>query len=143
MRVNRSRIAGAVLAVATVGASTLVPIAAPAPARAHGVDLVARMRPTDAYPNARGGAWYESHQDWREFDIHVRGIKKLAGKRVRVTVHGDFIGRMRVSKYGRAHLHREDGVPVMHGGDRVRVRTKSGSLVTYGKLRTHHHMMRS
>jgi hypothetical protein len=48
---------------------------------------------------------------------------------------------MHVSPYGRAHLSREYGVPSLHGGDRVRVRTRAGTLVTSGMLRNAHHHM--
>ena len=58
------------------------------------------MHPTAGYPNANGGAWLEGHHGWWEFGINVHGIRTLAGKRVAVTVHGDFVGRMRVSQRG-------------------------------------------
>jgi hypothetical protein len=140
MQMQRSRIAGVLLAVSTGAATALVPVAAPA--QAAGVDCYAHMNASAAYPNAHGGARYESHTDWREFEIHVAGIKKLAGKRLVVRAHGALVGRMRVSPYGRAHLYRHSDVPSMQSGDRIRVRTKSGTLVTSGTLRNmHHHMM--
>jgi len=114
-----------------------VPVAAPA--QAAEVDCSARMNATSNYPNARGGARYESHSGSREFEIHIAGIQKLAGKRVVVRAHGALVGRMRVSQHGRAHLDRHAGVPSMRAGDRIRVRTKSGTLVTFGTLRNRHH----
>ena len=137
MQLQRSRIAGALLAVSTGAATALVPVAAPA--QAAGVDCYAHMNASAAYPNAHGGARYESHTDGREFEIHVGGIQKLAGERLVVRVHGDPVGRMRVSQYGRAHLYRHSGVPSMQSGDRIRVRSKSGALVTFGTLRNMHH----
>ena len=71
----------------------------------------------------------------------MHGIRTLAGTRVAVTVHGDFVGRMRVSQRGYAHLFRHRGMPGCSRGDVVRVRTRSGNLVSYGSLRHHHHMM--
>ena len=136
---RRSHIAGVLLVLLMVALS---PLTATAPAQAASIDLHARMHATSAYPDAHGGAWYEGHHGWREFDIHVRGIRKLAGKTVKVAVHGAFVGRMRVSQYGTAHLHRQTGVPKCSGGTVVRVRTKAGTLVTSGTMRhRHHHMM--
>ena len=137
MQMRRSQIAGALLAVGTGAATVLVPVAAPA--QAAEVDCYAHMNSTTAYPNAHGGTRYESHTDWREFEIHVAGIQNLAGKRLVVRAHGALVGRMRVSQYGRAHLYRHTGVPSMQGGDRIRVRTKAGTLVTSGTLRNMHH----
>lgn len=143
MAIKRSRLAGVLLAASTIAAGVVTPVAT-APAQAAGTYCHARMHPTAAYPNAYGGAWYESHTGWREFSIHVRGIRSLAGKRLVVRVHGTFVGRMRVSQYGRAHLYRRTGLPRMQSGDMVRVRTSWGTLVSYGRLHTmrHHMMMR-
>jgi hypothetical protein len=142
----RRQVAGAVLAVVTTGAG--LQASTPATGVTHPADdhmdvLWARLHDTKAYPNARGHAAYHADDDDHhpgkdeELDVAVRGIKKLAGKRIRVYVHGDFVGRMRVSAGGRAHLHRHDGVPAIEQGWPVRVRTKSGKLVTYGKFRAH------
>lgn len=142
---TRRKAAGALLAMVTVGAGVLAPAA---PVSSTGTDHMddfvwARLHHTKAYPNARGHAEYHADEDHHhpgmdeEFDVWVRGVKKLAGKRVRVFVHGDLMGRMRVTQHGRAHLHRHNGLPNIQEGWTVRVRTKSGKLVTYGKFRSH------
>lgn len=139
MTISRGRVAGMLLAVLVLIAAPLVTTA---PAHAADVDLHARMHATARYPNAHGGGWYEGHHGSREFGINISGIKKLAGKRVTVTVHGSFVGRMSVSRHGTAHLYRHARVPRCSGGDMVRVKTRSGKLVSYGSLRhRHHHMM--
>lgn len=125
----RNGLVGGVLATVATGALVL-PLAAPA--GAVEVDLEAGMHATAAFPNARGHAEYESDSHGREFDISVAGIKALAGKQVTVRVHGDFVGRMTVRADGRAHLDKHSGVPKVSKGDAVRVRTGSGTLVTYG-----------
>ena len=140
MSMNRNRIAASMLGAAAVAASVLVPAA---PAQAVDVHLHAPMRATSAYPNAHGGARYEAHPGWREFELHLRGIHSLAGKRVIVSAHGSFVGKMKVTSYGTAHLWRHNSGPKMHAGDVIRVRTKSGKLVSRGTLRSmhhHHHM---
>ena len=139
MTVIRSRIAGTLLAILALAAAVLV---TPDPAQAADVELHARMHATAVYPNAHGGAWYEAHQGWREFGFNVRGLKKLSGKQVTLTVHGTIIGTMRVSQYGTAHLHRHTGIPLCSAGDAVAVTTSAGKLIAYGTLRhRRHHMM--
>jgi hypothetical protein len=138
MLMNRNRVAASLFGAAAVAASVLVPAA---PAQAVHVDLHAPMRATSAYPNAHGGARYEAHHGWREFELHLRGIRSLAGSRVTVTAHGSFVGKMKVTSYGTAHLRRHNSGPRMHAGDVIRVRTKSGKLVSRGTLRRMHHHM--
>ena len=131
MSVKHGSVMKGLLALGTAGA-LLVPVAGPA--QAVEVDLAARMHATAAFPNARGHADYESGHEGREFDISIAGVRALAGRRLTVRVHGDFVGRMRVSRHGRAHLERHSGVPRMRAGNVVRVRTGTGRLVTYGTL---------
>jgi hypothetical protein len=102
------------------------------PAQAAEVELDARMHATSAYPNARGEAEYDAERGRREFDMSIAGVRSLAGKRLTVRVHGDFVGKMTVNRYGRAHLERHSGVPKTSVGNVVRVRTSSGKLVSYG-----------
>jgi len=46
---------------------------------------------------------------------------------------------MTVSRAGYAHMDRHSGVPACRSGQLIRVRTRSGTLVTSGTFRTHHH----
>ena len=140
MRTIHRRLVGALLTVLIAAVTVIAPSGATQAAMMG--DLNARMHPTSAYPDAHGGAWYEGHRGWREFSIHVRGIQGLAGNRVTVSVHGAFVGRMRVSSSGAAHLYRRHGMPRCGRGDMIRVRTAGGNLMTSGRLRhRHHHMM--
>ena len=137
MFATRSGVAGTLIVLGTA-------LASPAPlataAQAAEVHLGTTMVHTTACPHARGEAGYEAAHGRREFEIHIRGVRALHGKRLTVRVHGAFVGRMRVGTYGRAHLHRRTDVPRMAAGDPVRVRTPSGRLVTYGTFhRTPHH----
>lgn len=128
MRMNRSRLAGGLIAVGTTGA-LMVPMTAPA--QAVEIDLEAHMRPTGSFPHARGHAEYEAENGHREFEISIAGVRALHGRRVIVRVHGTFVGSMTVNQFGRAHLDRHTNVRV-HAGNVVRVRTGSGRLVTWG-----------
>jgi hypothetical protein len=135
---NRSRLAGGLLALGLGTAGALAPTAAPAQTTLD-TELHARMVSTANFPHAYGGARYESHHGWREFEINLNGIKKLAGKTVTVRVHGTIVGQMHVSQYGHAHLYRHNGLPSMTAGNAIRVRTKSGTLVSRGTFRGMHH----
>jgi hypothetical protein len=125
------RVIGSLLAAGFVGV-LLVPLAAPA--QAAETDLDAQMHSTMAFPNAHGQAEYESQSTARDFEITIAGVRALAGDRVVVRVHGEFVGGMTVGQFGRAHLARHSGVPSMTIGDVVGVRTAGGRLVTYGAL---------
>ena len=83
-------------------------------------------------PGTTAGSWT---WDWQ-------ACAKLNGKTVRVYVHGDFVAGMHV-RFGRAHLHRRSGVPVVRRGSTVSARTTGGTLVAGGTFRRgccRHHM---
>ncbi|QNN54617.1 hypothetical protein [Nocardioides mesophilus] len=135
---TRSRIAGAALALATA-TTGLLALPGQAAQASGERELDTALHSTRAYPRAAGHAEYESGGGHRELSVHLRGVRALAGKTVRVSVHGDFVGRMRVSQYGRAHLERHSGVPRCFAGTRVKV-TRSGTVVAYGRFhRERHH----
>ena len=142
MRKNRGRLVGGLLAL-TLGvvgtAGTLTPSAAtPAQVATHH-ELHARIVATSAFPHVYGGARFESHRGWREFEIGLNGIQRLAGDTVTVRVHGTVVGRMHVPSSGHAHLYRHRGLPRMSAGNPVRVNTRSGALVSTGTFRAMHH----
>ena len=143
MFTSRHRIAVAVLAVLAVAASLLAPTAsATSEAAQRRGELHARLHGSSAFPHARGGAEVHSWNGGRELDLGLRGVSRLNGKTVRVYVHGDFVGKMRV-RSGHAHLHRRAGIPVVRRGSSVGVRTTAGTLVARGTFRRdccHHHM---
>jgi hypothetical protein len=136
MHTERRRISNAVLAIAASAATVLASV--PAEAQAAAGDTHADMHSTTAHPNAHGEVRYESRTGEREFDLYIRGIHELAGKRLTVHAHGALVGHMQVSPRGRAHLYQDTSVPVMHRHDSIKVRTPSGMLVTTGTLRRHH-----
>jgi hypothetical protein len=142
-------------ASATTGAPPPVKHAPPA-----GFVLAAHMHATHKAPHADGFALYKvdfgkrpmggpaattapQHQQWghhvkKEFFIKIWGIKALHGKTLVVRADGKFIGKMTVSKHGKAELSRHSHLPWLRSGDVVRVRTKSGKLVSYGTLYKKH-----
>lgn len=90
------------------------------------------------YPAARGLAEYvgKHGHDHRALDVVVRHISRLAGRTLVVYVHGVRLGRTTVSSRGRAHLHRHN-FSALQDGWRIRVRTRSATLVAAGTF-THH-----
>jgi len=131
MFMNRSRVIGGLLAASATGV-LLVPLAGPA--QAAEVELAARMVHTARFPHAHGSAEYDAENGHREFEVHLAGLPgRLHGRLVTVRVHGTFVGRMRVSASGRAHMDRLTRVR-MQAGNVVRVRAPSGRLVSYGTL---------
>lgn len=101
-----------------------------------------RLHAASGFPHAEGRVEWHAKRDThhadpdQEFDLVLRGVPKLEGKRLRVVVNGSLVGRHRVNDAGRAHLHRHAGMHTMHDGWRIRVRTPSGALVA--KARFHH-----
>ena len=118
------------------GVSSLLALTALVAPSAQAVDreLEAHMQPTSAQPRAHGEAEFDQEGGFREFEISVHHIRGLAGHRVAVRVHGALVGRMLVRSDGFAHLDRHRGVPDMHAGNIVRVRTSGGALVSRGRL---------
>ena len=141
---TRHKTATVIAAVAAAGI-VLVP-ASPVNAADHGPmhDGTTRLHHAKGFPNARGAVafsgGYDSHHAGmkEEFHLVLRGVKKLAGERLEVFVHGDLVGGARVNDNGRARLHRHDDVGDMHDGWRIRVRTRSGKLVAYSSFRRAH-----
>lgn len=123
----------AVLAVGTITAGVGLGLGTAA-AQAADVDLEASMHATADYPSAHGHAEYDNDSEGREFDLSLTGLKPLAGHRVVVRVHGHVVAKPRVGSRGRVHLERHSGVPRMSAGNVVRVRTRSGTLVSRGSL---------
>ena len=139
---KRHRTAVAITGI--VAAGSVLVTATPATAdhgRMH--DGYARLHAAQGFPHARGPVAYHSDYDSHhsgmdeEFHVVVRGIKELAGKRVRVYVHGDFLGRAWVNPLGRARLHRHYGIGTIHEGWGIRIRTGAGKLVAYSNFDRH------
>ncbi len=139
MMINR-RLAAGLLAAAAVGmlpavavavpAAQAAPAAAVAPAAMRMMHLEARLR--GGYPHAAGHADYQAGHGYRHLDVQVWNIRRLAGTRLVVYVHGARAGTMTVSRSGYAHLDLGRGVPACQPGQPVRVRTAKGALIASG-----------
>ena len=69
---------------------------------------------------------------YRHLDVQVWNVRRLAGSRLVVYVHGARAGTMIVSRSGYAHLYLARGVMPCQAGQPVRVRTLKGTLVASG-----------
>jgi hypothetical protein len=123
------------LFVATVLFAFAFAMSAPV-AQAAEVDLFTHMSGSTHFPNAHGFSEYDRSNSGREVEVRVTHLGKLAGKRVKVIVNGHKVGRILVSSVGVAHREwdTEHGqrVPFASAGDKVKVRTLSGTLVAKG-----------
>jgi hypothetical protein len=140
----KRRLAAGLLAAATAGtlavavpaaqaapaAARPAPAAAMAPAAMGMMHLEAALR--GGYPHAAGHADYQSGYGYRYLDVQVWNIRRLAGSRLVVYVHGTRAGTMTVSRSGYAHLYLGRGVPACQAGQPVRVRTAKGALIASG-----------
>jgi hypothetical protein len=129
------RLMGALAAMLTTGMVAFGTL--PAQAAAQRVELQAVLHGSHAFPHATGSARFESGNHGRELTVTVSHIARLAGRHLTVFVHGARAGTMTVSRTGVAHLHHH-GVPACRAGQRVRVRTGTGTLVASGIFRRHH-----
>jgi hypothetical protein len=96
------------------------------------------LRPSKAYPAARGTAQYQQQPTQREFQIEVEHIPSLARHRVVVFVNETMIGTARVSSRGVAELERNterrQRVPKFQAGTTVKVRTRDGRMIISGRF---------
>ncbi len=94
------------------------------------------LRPSKAYPAARGTAQYQQQPGQREIQMEVEHIRSLAGRRVLALVNGTRLGTARVSIRGVAEFDRntERGqrVPKVQAGTTVKVRTSGGATIVSG-----------
>jgi hypothetical protein len=137
------------LAVSVIGTALVVALAAAfatpsvastpssAPrARSATVNLQISLTRRHAYPRAMGSSQYQSQPGQSEFQAEVEHVRSLAGKQLLVKVNGTTVGKMKVSRQGRADLtlNSELGqhVPTITVGSKVTVTTGTGTLVAAG-----------
>jgi hypothetical protein len=122
--------------VGVIAVSTALTCSFATAAQAAEVDLHARLSGSSAFSTATGSSDYERGSGGREVEVTVRNIAGLAGKRVGVFVAGAKVGTMRVRSTGVAHREWDtehgDAVPFASAGDRVKVKTASGTLIASG-----------
>jgi hypothetical protein len=125
------RISGLVLAVVVALA-----VAVPAVWAAGGTRIA--LKPSKAFPAAKGAATFKAKPGERELQVEVEHIRRLAGKRVVFVVAGAKLGTAKVSALGAAEItrnsERAQRVPAVRAGTTVKVRSVGGSLIVSGSF---------
>jgi hypothetical protein len=114
-------------------------VAIPAVALAsNGEGTRVALKPSKAFPAAKGSAKFKAKPGERELQVEVEHIRRLAGRRVVFVVAGARLGAAKVSGLGAARLDRnsERGqrVPTVKAGTVVKVRTAGGRTVVSGSF---------
>jgi hypothetical protein len=130
---------GLVVALAAAFASPSV-ASAPASARlargASNANLQISLTGRHAYPRATGSSQYQAQPGQSEFQAEVEHVRSLAGRQLLVKVNGRTVGKMTVSRQGRADLtlNSELGqsVPAITSGALVKVTINTSTPVVSG-----------
>jgi hypothetical protein len=140
------------LAVSVIGVGLVVALAAafasPSVASARSsarltrsssnVNLQISLTGRHAYPRAAGSSQYQAQPGQSEFQTEVEHVRSLAGRQLLVKVNGTTVGKMKVSRQGRADLtlNSELGqsVPAITPGVLVKVTTNTGTLVALSSV---------
>jgi hypothetical protein len=114
-------------------------VAIPAAALASGGEGTRiALKPSKAFPLAKGSAKFKAKPGERELQVEVEHIRRLAGRQVVFVVAGAQFGAAKVSALGAARLNRnsERGqrVPQVKAGTVVKVRTAGGRTVVSGSF---------
>lgn len=127
------KIAGLIL-VAVVATAAAIPVAM----ASSGGRQIVPLKPTRAFPAAKGKAKFEAKKDERQLEVEVEHIRRLKGQRVTVFVGGAKLGSVRVNAFGAAELERnsERGqlVPPVSAGTKVVVRTARSAAIVAGSF---------
>lgn len=114
--------------------AALVAIAFTAPAvqAESGTRIV--LKPSSAFPGAKGKAKYQVTGQ-RELEIEIEHIRRLAGKRVSFFVNSTKVGTSRVNGLGAARVDRRgSNFPAIKSGTRIKVKTASGVTIVSGRF---------
>ncbi len=92
------------------------------------------LKPTPAYPSAKGKAKYQVTGQ-RELEIEIEHIRRLAGKRVSFFVNNTRVGTSRVNALGAARVDRRGAnFPAIKSGTMIKVKTAGGRLIASGRF---------
>jgi hypothetical protein len=104
--------------------------------KAQNVNLQIQLKGRHAYPRATGSSQYQAQPSQSEFQAEVEHVRSLAGNQLLVRVNGSTVGKMKVSRQGRAALTLSSelgqSVPTISVGAKVTVTTGTGTLIASG-----------
>ncbi len=99
-----------------------------------GRGTIIQLKPTAAYPSAKGKAKYQVTGQ-RELEIEIEHIRRLAGTRVSFFVNSTRVGTSRVSALGEARVDRRGAnFPAVRSGTVIKVKTIGGRLIASGRF---------
>ena len=93
------------------------------------------LKPTKAFPAAKGSATFKAKPGERQLEVEVEHLRRLAGKRVTFFVGGTKLGTARIGVLGAAQLERRNSaVPAVRAGTAVSAKTAGGVLIVRGSF---------
>jgi len=93
------------------------------------------LKPTKAFPAAKGSATFKAKPGERQLEVEVEHLRRLAGKRVTFFVGGTKLGTARIGALGAAQLERRNSAaPAVRAGTAVSVKTAGGVLIVRGSF---------
>lgn len=93
------------------------------------------LKPTKAFPAAKGSATFKAKAGERQLEAEVEHVRRLAGKNVTFFVGGKKLGTAKVDGLGAAHIERRNSAaPAVAAGTAVGVKTASGTLIVRGSF---------
>ena len=93
------------------------------------------LKPTKAFPAAKGSATFKAKPGERQLEVEVEHLRRLAGKRVTFFVGGTKLGTERIGLLGAAQLERRNSaVPAVNAGTAVSAKTAGGVLIVRGSF---------
>ena len=93
------------------------------------------LKPTKAFPAAKGSATFKAKPGGRQLEVEVEHLRRLAGKRVTFFVGGTKLGTARIGALGAAQLERRNSAaPAVRAGTAVSVKTAGGVLIVRGSF---------
>ena len=91
------------------------------------------LKPTKAFPAAKGSATFKAKPGERQ--LEVEHLRRLAGKRVTFFVGGTKLGTARIGVLGAAQIERRNSdVPTVNAGTAVSVKTAGRVLIVRGSF---------
>jgi hypothetical protein len=118
-----------------VAATLALAVSVPAVLASGGGGTRIVLKPTKAFPAAKGSATFKAKAGERQLEAEVEHVRRLAGRTVTFYVGGQRLGSAKVGGLGTAHLERRNGaVPAVQVGTFVSVKTARGVLIVRGSF---------
>jgi hypothetical protein len=116
-------------------AALMLAVAVPSVLASGGGGARIVLKPTKAFPAAKGSATFKARAGERQLEAEVEHVRRLAGKTVTFYVGGKRLGSAKVGALGASHIELRNGaVPAIRAGTAVSVKTAGGVLIVKGSF---------